>query len=66
MLVDAERTGLPIGHAYDQVEVCAGQGTVGLELVEHIPRPLRCRRLDGRWRWLMAGVAVALEERSKS
>ena len=61
MLVDAERTGALIGHAYDQVEVCAGQGTVGLELVEQIPGPLDVVVLAVGGGGLMAGVAAALE-----
>jgi threonine dehydratase len=61
MLVDAERTGALIGHAYDQLEVCAGQGTVGLELVEQIPGPLDVALLAVGGGGLMAGVAAALE-----
>jgi len=61
MLVDAERTGALIGHAYDQSEVCAGQGTVALELVEQIPEPLDVVLVAVGGGGLMAGVAAALE-----
>ncbi len=61
MMVDAQRTGALIGHAYDQPEVCAGQGTVGLELVEQIPEPLDVVVLAVGGGGLMAGVAAAME-----
>jgi threonine dehydratase len=61
MLVDAQRTGALIGHAYDQPEVCAGQGTVGLELVEEIPDPLDVVLVAVGGGGLMAGVAAAVE-----
>ena len=61
MLVDAKRTGALIGHAYDQPEVCAGQGTVGLELVEQIPEPLDVVLVAVGGGGLMAGVAAAVE-----
>jgi threonine dehydratase len=61
MLVDADRTGALVGHAYDQSEVCAGQGTVGLELVEQIPEPLDVVLVAAGGGGLMAGVATALE-----
>ena len=61
MVIDAERTGALIGHAYDQSEVCAGQGTVGLELVEQIPEPLDVVLVAVGGGGLMAGVAAAVE-----
>jgi threonine dehydratase len=61
MVVDAERTGALIGHAYDQPEVCAGQGTVGLELVEQVRQPLDVVLVAVGGGGLMAGVAAALE-----
>ena len=61
MLVDAKRTGALIGHAYDQPEVCAGQGTVGLELVEQIPERLDVVLVAVGGGGLMAGVAAAVE-----
>jgi threonine dehydratase len=61
MVVDAERTGALIGHAYDQLEVCAGQGTVGLELVGQIPEAIDVVLLAVGGGGLMAGVAAAVE-----
>jgi threonine dehydratase len=61
MLVDAERTGALIGHAYDQLEVCAGQGTVGLELVEQVPEAIDVVLVAVGGGGLMAGVAAAME-----
>ena len=61
MLVDAERTGALIGHAYDQLEVCAGQGTVGLELVEQVPEAIDVVLVAVGGGGLMAGVAAAVE-----
>jgi len=60
MLVDAKRTGALVGHAYDQPEVCAGQGTVGLELVEQIPEPIDLILVAVGGGGLMAGVAAAV------
>ena len=65
MLLDAERTGALIGHAYDQLEVCAGQGTVALELVEQIPDPLDVVLLAVGGGGLMAGVAAVMEETAR-
>ncbi|HKE51764.1 MAG TPA: threonine/serine dehydratase [Actinomycetes bacterium] len=60
----AEQSGALFGHPYDQVEVCAGQGTLALELVDQLAA-------DGATvdtvlvavggGGLMAGVAAALE-----
>lgn len=61
MLVDAERTGALIGHAYDQPEVCAGQGTVGLELLVQVPEPIDVVLVAVGGGGLMAGLAAALE-----
>ncbi|HJV90870.1 MAG TPA: serine/threonine dehydratase [Holophagaceae bacterium] len=57
-------TGWPLVHPYDQVPTVAGQGTLGLELLEQV------RQVD---RWLVAvggggfpaGVALALEGRAR-
>ncbi len=61
MVVDAERTGALIGHAYDQQEVCAGQGTVGLELLAQVPEPLDVVLVAVGGGGLMAGLAAAFE-----
>lgn len=57
-------TGWPLVHPYDQVPTVAGQGTLGLELLEQAPQVTR---------WLVAvggggfpaGVALALGDRAK-
>ncbi|GLH97594.1 threonine/serine dehydratase [Phytohabitans aurantiacus] len=47
-------------HAYDQIDVCAGQGTLGLELLEQVPDVDTVLIAVGGG-GLMAGVAAALE-----
>jgi threonine dehydratase len=61
MLVDADETGALVCHAYDQPEVCAGGGTVGLELVEQVVGPLDVVLVAVGGGGLMAGIAAALE-----
>ncbi len=61
MLVDADETGALMCHAYDQPEVCAGGGTVGLELVEQVVGPLDVVLVAVGGGGLMAGMAAALE-----
>jgi threonine dehydratase len=61
---DAEATGALFCHAYDQPEVCAGQGTLALELLEQagaVDTVLVAVGGGG----LMAGVAAALEGRAR-
>ena len=60
----AARTGAVLNHAYDQLEICAGAGTLGLELLE------QCEGVDTvllavGGGGLMAGVATALGDRAK-
>ena len=58
----AEEHGAPLVHAYDQPEVCAGQGTLALELIEQagaVDTVLVAVGGGG----LVAGVAAALEDR---
>ncbi|QFG21661.1 threonine/serine dehydratase [Actinomadura sp. WMMB 499] len=57
----AADTGALFCHAYDQPEVCAGQGTLGLELPDGIDTVLIAVGGGG----LMAGVAAALEGRAR-
>jgi threonine dehydratase len=61
MVDDAEHTGALVGHAYDQPEVCAGQGTVALELSEQLAGELDVVLVAVGGGGLMAGVAAALE-----
>lgn len=51
-------------HAYDQPEICAGQGTLALELLDQIG-PLDTVVLAVGGGGLMAGVAAALEGQAK-
>ncbi|MFV2179801.1 threonine/serine dehydratase [Actinomadura sp. LOL_016] len=57
----AADTGALFCHAYDQPEVCAGQGTLGLELPAETDTVLLAVGGGG----LMAGVAAALEGRAR-
>jgi threonine dehydratase len=56
-------TGAVYCHAYDQPEVVAGAGTLGLELLEQIEEPTRVIVAVGGG-GLMAGVAAATEGRA--
>ncbi|GAA3231733.1 threonine/serine dehydratase [Actinocorallia longicatena] len=60
----AAETGRLFCHAYDQPEVCAGQGTVGLELLEQVPEVDTVLLAVGGG-GLLAGVAAALEGRAR-
>lgn len=60
----ADRTGALLCHAYDQPEVCAGQGTLGLEFMEQaggVDTVLVAVGGGG----LMAGVATAVHGRAR-
>lgn len=57
-------TGALFAHAYDQPEICAGQGTLGLELLEQIPH-LDTVVIAVGGGGLMAGVATAVAGRAK-
>lgn len=57
----AAQTGALYCHAYDQTEVCAGQGTLGLELLEQTGAELDTVLLAVGGGGLMAGVAAATE-----
>jgi threonine dehydratase len=60
----AADTGALFCHAYDQPEICAGQGTLALELLDQIG-PLDTVVLAVGGGGLMAGVAAALEDRAR-
>lgn len=55
----AERTGALVVHAYDQAEMVAGNGTLGLELAEQVP-DLDTVLVAAGGGGLVAGVAAAL------
>ncbi|WP_433333287.1 threonine/serine dehydratase [Spirillospora sp. CA-294931] len=58
-------TGALFCHAYDQPEICAGQGTLGLELLEQTGGEVDTVLLSVGGGGLMAGVAAAAEGRAK-
>lgn len=60
----AAESGALLCHAYDQVEVCAGQGTLGLELLEQLPEIDTVIVAVGGG-GLMAGIATAVQGRAK-
>jgi threonine dehydratase len=64
-VADAETTGALFCHAYDQPEVCAGQGTLALELVDQVEGPVDTVLVAVGGGGLMAGVAAALEGRAR-
>lgn len=64
-MADVERTGAVVCHAYDQPEVCAGQGTLALELEEQLPDGVDTVLVAVGGGGLLAGVAAALEGRAK-
>ena len=61
----AAESGALFCHAYDQEEVCAGQGTLGLELLEQTNGALDTVLVSVGGGGLMAGVAAALEGRAR-
>jgi threonine dehydratase len=60
----AAEAGALLCHAYDQPEVCAGQGTLGLELLEQAGGQLDTVLVAVGGGGLMAGVAAATEGRA--
>ncbi|WP_242891557.1 threonine/serine dehydratase [Actinomadura litoris] len=61
----AADTGALTCHAYDQPAVCAGQGTLGLEIAEQTGGEVDTVLLAVGGGGLMAGVAAALEGRAR-
>lgn len=59
----AERSCLPMVHPYDQAEVVAGQGTLGLELLEQAPQVKRWLVAVGGG-GLAAGVSIAFRDQA--
>ncbi|NED98607.1 threonine/serine dehydratase [Phytoactinopolyspora halotolerans] len=57
-------TGALFCHAYDQPEICAGQGTLGLELLEQTGSEVDTIIVAVGGGGLMAGVATAVEGRA--
>jgi len=61
---DAARTGALFCHAYDQPEICAGQGTLGLELLEQAGPQVDTILVAVGGGGLLAGIAAATEGRA--
>lgn len=60
----AAQTGALFCHAYDQPDICAGQGTLGLELLEQAAGQVDTVLVAVGGGGLMAGVAAATEGRA--
>ncbi|GII99238.1 threonine dehydratase [Sediminihabitans luteus] len=60
---EAERTGAVMIHPFDHVDVIAGQGTVGLEILEQVP-DVGTVLVPLGGGGLVAGIATALAERA--
>lgn len=60
----ADETGAVFVHPFDNVDIVAGQGTLGLELLEQIP-DLETVLMGVGGGGLLAGVAVAIKERAR-
>ncbi|MEX0428952.1 threonine ammonia-lyase [Nocardioides sp. DS6] len=58
----ADRTGAVLIHPYDHVDIVAGQGTLGLELLEQVP-DVRTVVVPLGGGGLLAGVALAVKQR---
>lgn len=61
----ATRIGALFCHAYDQPEICAGQGTLGLELIEQTHDEVDTILVAVGGGGLMAGIAAAAENRAR-
>jgi threonine dehydratase len=57
-------TGALLCHAYDQPDICAGQGTVGLEVLDQVPDVTTVVVAVGGG-GLMAGIATAVHGRAR-
>jgi threonine dehydratase len=64
-VADADATGALFCHAYDQPEVCAGQGTLALELLEQVAGEIDTVLVAVGGGGLMAGIAAAVEGRAR-
>jgi threonine dehydratase len=64
-VADAAVSGALFCHAYDQPEICAGQGTLALELEEQVDDAVDTVLVAVGGGGLMAGVAAALEGRAR-
>jgi threonine dehydratase len=65
-VAEAERTGAVFCHAYDQPEMCAGNGTLGLELLEQTSGAIDTLLVAVGGGGLIAGIATALEGHARA
>jgi len=63
---ESERTGAVFCHAYDQPEMCAGNGTLGLELLEQTSGDIDTVLVAVGGGGLIAGIATALEGHARA
>ena len=56
-----EKEGATFLHPYDDLEVMAGQGTIGIEILEDLPT-VDMVLCTGRWRRSLAGVAACIKQ----
>jgi threonine dehydratase len=65
-LAESERTGAVFCHAYDQPEMCAGNGTLGLELIEQTSGAVDTVLVAVGGGGLIAGIATALDGHARA
>jgi threonine dehydratase len=65
-LTEAERTGAVFCHAYDALDMCAGNGTLGLELLEQTSGAVDTVLVAVGGGGLIAGIATALEGQARA
>jgi threonine dehydratase len=65
-IAEAQRTGAVFCHAYDDAEMCAGNGTLGLELLEQTSGGVDTVLVAVGGGGLIAGIATALEGHARA
>src|SRR4051794_8349343 len=65
-LAESDRTGAVFCHAYDQPEMCAGNGTLGLELLEQTAGELDTVLVAVGGGGLIAGIATAIHGHARA
>jgi threonine dehydratase len=65
-VAEAERTGALFCHAYDDPEMCAGNGTLGLELLEQTSGALDTVLVAVGGGGLIAGIATAIDGHARA
>src|SRR4051795_8994545 len=65
-VAEAERTGAVFCHAYDQSEMCAGNGTLGLELLQQTGGAVDTLLVAVGGGGLIAGIATALDGHARA